>query len=485
MKILATKQIQALDAFTITHEPISSIDLMERASRGIFNWLSSHYIAKTSFTIFCGPGNNGGDGLAVARLLYKHGFKVKCYLIASESYSADNLINQERYKQFCELHTVSTIQDLPEIDSTCVIDALFGAGLSKPIEGMYREVIQHINTSNKEIIAIDIASGLVADRPSTSLAIVQPTFTLSLELPKLAFMLPENHSFVGDWKIIPIDLHPKGIEAENTPYNYTESIENTTQRSKFSHKGNFGHALLIAGSYGKMGAAVLASKACMRSGVGLLTTHVPKSGYQIMQISLPEAMTSVDKHEEHFTTSLHLEPYAAIGIGPGLGTSVETQKALETLLQNIQKPLVLDADALNCIALKKELLLLLPANSILTPHPKEFERLVGTWNNDFEKLAVLQDFCKKHHLITVLKGAHTAVCLPNGEIHFNSTGNPAMATAGSGDVLTGIILAYLSQGLSPEKAAILGVFNHGLAGDKAIDDSKNNSIIAGDILNWL
>lgn len=483
MKIFTAKQIQALDAYTIQHEPISSIDLMERASRGLFNWISGFYPAKTSFAIFCGPGNNGGDGLAVARLLYKHGFKVQCYLIASENYSADNLINQKRYKQFCTLHTIATPQDLPTIDATCVIDALFGSGLSKPLEGVYAAVIEHINASNKEIIALDIASGLLANHPSSSTCIVKPTFTLSLELPKLAFMLPENYTFVGEWKIIPIDLHPKGIETEDTPFYYTSTNTCTATRSKFAHKGNFGHALLIAGSYGKMGAAVLASKACLRTGVGLLTAHVPKSGYPIMQISLPEAMTSVDKHDDCFSSALPLDAYSAIGIGPGLGTSTETQKALENLLQNINKPLVLDADALNCISLKKELLLLLPPNTILTPHPKEFERLVGTWTNDYEKLALLQDFCKKHHLITVLKGAHTAVCLPNGEIHFNATGNPAMATAGSGDVLTGIILAYLAQGLTPTKAAIQGVFNHGVAGDNA---AKNqNTIIASDIINAL
>ncbi len=488
LKILSVDQIRALDAHTIQHEPISSLDLMERASRIVFNWLSNKYKADTTFTVFCGQGNNGGDGLVIARLLHKHGYRTTCYLLStSDNYSDDNRINQERLTLLKPFELIVSTDDLPEINTPVVIDALFGSGLNRPVEGLAAELIDHINKSEKEIIAIDIASGLFADKKSEGTAIIQPTFTLTFQLPKLAFLLPENERFTGDWKVLDISLSPAFIAEAKTNYYYTTSVSEYNKKAKkYAHKGNFGHGLLIAGSYGKMGAALLASRACMKSGVGLLTTHVPKCGYQIMQIGLPEAMASVDTHEELFSTvPKSLDDFTALGIGPGLGTDPQSVAAFETLLSNWKKPVVVDADGLNILSQHKELLKKLPINSILTPHPGEFKRLVGDWKDDFERLHLLKEFCQHHHLIMILKGAHTAVCHSDGNIFFNSTGNPGMATAGSGDVLTGILLSYLAQGLDPISAAKSAVFNHGVAGDEAQKNTKKGSFLAGDIINHI
>ncbi len=488
LKILSVDQIRALDAHTIQHEPIASIHLMERASRIVFNWLSQKYDANTTFTVFCGQGNNGGDGLVIARLLHKHGYKTTCYLLnASNKYSDDNLKNQERLAQIKPFEKITTIDHIPEITTSVVIDAIFGSGLDRPIEGLAAKLVQHINKSEKEVVAIDIASGLYADKKSERETIIQPTTTLTFQLPKLAFILPENEQYTGDWKVLDIGLSQEFIAKAETVHFYSTSVrEYKSKVHKFAHKGNFGHALLIAGSYGKIGAALLASRACMKSGVGLLTTHVPKCGYQIMQIGLPEAMVSVDDDDKTFSTlPKELEKHTALGIGPGLGTNTKTFTVFETLLKQWKKPLVIDADGLNILSQEKELLKLLPQNSVLTPHPGEFKRLVGEWGNDFERLQLLKAFCQQYKVITILKGAHTAVCNANGTVYFNSTGNPGMATAGSGDVLTGILLSYLAQGFDPLIAAKSAVFNHGVAGDEAKNSTRKGRFLAGDLINHI
>lgn len=488
LKILSVNQIRALDAHTIQHEPIASIDLMERASRIVFNWLSNKYNADTTFTVFCGQGNNGGDGLVIARLLHKHGYKTTCYLLnTSNKYSDDNQKNQERLSPLKPFERISSSETLPEINTRVVIDAIFGSGLDRPVEGLAAELIHHINKSEKEIVAIDLASGLFADKKSKGDAIIQPTYTLTFQLPKLAFLLPENEYFTGDWKVLDIGLSQEFIAEAKTNYYYTTAVDEHKKKvHKFAHKGNFGHALLIAGSYGKMGAALLASRACLKSGVGLLTTHLPQCGYQIMQIGLPEAMVSVDTDEAFFSSLPdRLDNYSALGIGPGLGLHSTSIKAFENVLSIWKKPLVIDADGLNMLSQNKALLKKLPQNSLLTPHPGEFKRLVGDWKDDFERLQLLRDFCQQHNVITILKGAHTAVCHSDGTIFFNSTGNPGMATAGSGDVLTGILLSYLAQGVDSIIAAKSAVFNHGVAGDEAKKDTKKGRFLAGDLTEYL
>lgn len=492
MKLFTTKQIKQLDAYTIAHEPISSIQLMERASVAITDWLLQYFEKPQAVLVVAGPGNNGGDGLAVARLLSACGFEVEVLLISDGGkLSTDCEVNLKRLKEqgkvkIVETHSSASLQNTNPI----IIDALFGSGLNRPLEGLYANVVKQINKANATVISIDTPSGLFGEDNAlnTTENIVKATITLTLQFPKIAFLLPENESFVGNWHIIDIGLHPLVIEQTSTPYYFVDShsIPPQKQRSKFSHKGNYGHALFIGGSYGKMGAAVLASRACLRSGVGLLTVHTPECGVNILQTSVPEAMCFPDKDHSYISLlNEELTCYSAIGIGCGLGTEPTTAKVLKHILENATQPLVLDADALNILSLHPECLSLIPPQTIITPHPKEFERLTESYKNRFHQLTIALTFSKKYRIFVVLKGAHTAIVCPDGTIYFNSTGNPGMAKGGSGDILCGIILSLLAQGYSPKESAILGVYMHGAAGDKAALLKGQSAMIAGDIIEQL
>ncbi|WP_282039017.1 NAD(P)H-hydrate dehydratase [Saccharicrinis aurantiacus] len=492
MKILPPLQIKALDAFTIKNEPISSIDLMERAASNAADYLL-HYYPNKPFYIFCGNGNNGGDGFAIARLLSNALQSVHCYLIdLGKSLSEDASINLERFKALApdKIKLISKSAQLDNIpDDGIIIDALFGTGLNRPIEGPIAEIITQLNMLNRTVISIDIPSGLMAENsPHPKHSIIKATETLSFQMPKLSFLFPECDCYVGNWSLLNIGLSNSGIaSSKTTNYFVDEEIPKVIlkKRSRFAHKGTFGHALLIAGSYGKMGAAVLSGKACLKSGLGLLTCHIPHWGYQIMQTSVPEAMVNIDRSEMYFTQFPTLDTYAAIGIGPGLNTKPNSAKAFEQLLINNQKPMLIDADALNLLAENNALLKHLGSHTVLTPHPGEFKRLVGEWENDTEKLEKLTLFSKQHKCTTILKGAYTITCLADGTCYFNSTGNPGMASAGSGDVLSGIILSLLAQGYSCKDASILGVYLHGLSADIALNTESQESLIASDIINHL
>lgn len=494
-KIFSAEQMRSADAYTIEHEPVSSINLMERASGACNEWILANLPDTRNVTIVCGTGNNGGDGLAVARMLNGKKNVTAIVLKISDKPTPDFKLNRERLKvcpgiRIVELEKGSLIA-IPE-DTDLLIDAVFGTGLSRAPEGWLKHVIETMNSASATKLAIDMPSGLFCDRSSKGNAVFQADITLTFELAKLALLLPENGKHVGNFHILPIGLHRNYINETHTPFYYVDKMEGNDVlpcRAKFSHKGSFGHVLIIAGSYGKTGAAMLASKACLRTGAGLVTNHLPQKCVDCMQASFPEAMVSIDGNSHCFSSlPQDLDKYTVAAIGPGLGTSAETQNALRKFLSIWGKAAVLDADALNCISLNDNILSVIPENSILTPHPKEFERLAGTWGNDFERLEKQCRFSKLHNVIVVLKGAHTSISVPrrNGEVDvfFNSTGNPGMATAGSGDVLTGIIAGLLAQGVSPEKAAILGAYLHGEAGDKARND-KGDSLIASDIIENL
>lgn len=472
-KIFSVQQIKTADSYTIKEEPISSIDLMERAAEKCCSWIKQQFTKEKNIKIFCGLGNNGGDGLAMARVLLDKGFMVTVYVVSySENFSPDFKVNEQRLKKNYnnKITYIFSPDQIPVItEQDLLIDALFGIGLSKPLSGLASDVVKEINSSNAYVVSIDIASGLFADEHSdpTSM-IIKPKVTLSFQFPKLAFMFAENEEYVGDFEIIDIGLSKSFIANElSDKFFITKEFikSNLRSRQKFSHKGTFGHALIIAGSYGKIGAAVLAANACLHSGSGLLTIHVPKCGYEIIQISVPEAMVSVDDNETCFTNEIVTEIYSSIGIGPGLGTDKSTQKALNKILISAKSPLVIDADALNIISMNKDLLALIPKDSILTPHPKEFERLTQKATNDFERHQLQIEFSKKHHVYVVLKGAHTCVTTPDGICYFNSTGNSGMAKGGSGDILTGIVTSLLAQSYSPLEACLIGVYVHGLSGD--------------------
>lgn len=494
MKIPDIKTARLADAYTIENEPISSVDLMERAATQVYFWLMRNLKSKeVSIKIFCGMGNNGGDGLVLARLLATQDIYAQVFILhVSENFSHDCEVNYERLKAIPEvpMYGIFSKDDFPIIDDNdIVIDALFGSGLNRPLEGVAAELVRHLNDNHAIRIAIDIASGLNGDSiGDPSNPIIHADYTLSMQFPKMAFLYPENEQFVGKWEVLDIKIHPDYIENLETLNFYTTADVVRPllhKRGKHSHKGTYGHALLVAGSTGKTGAALLASEACLRSGVGLLTTHLPKLAMLPLQVYLPEAMISVDKSDDYFSQVPDLQSYNAIGAGPGLGKADETADALKHLIQDAQVPMVLDADALNIVAENKTWLSFLPERTIITPHPKEFERLFGKTENSAQRLELQREMSRKHNIVIVLKGANTAITFPNGTCFFNSTGNPGMATAGSGDVLTGIILSLLAQRYTPEEAAIIGVFMHGRAGDKAAAEKGMEAMIAGDITKQL
>nr|MBD3622218.1 NAD(P)H-hydrate dehydratase [Sunxiuqinia sp.] len=364
------------------------------------------------------------------------------------------------------------------------------SGLSRKLDGLPLQITEKVNHSNAMVVAIDIPSGLFGEDNSENdlTAVIRADYTLTFQFPKLSFFFPEHGELVGKWGVLPIGLHPDVIAKTETPFcflNEEEIAKKIPVRKKFSHKGTYGHALLIAGSYGKVGAALLASKACFRSGVGLLTAHIPHSAYQIIQTAIPEAMCSIDASDLMFTEFPDLTQFSAVGAGPGLGVKPNSRKALLRLLEASPSKLVLDADALNILSLHPEWLELLPEKSILTPHPKEFERLVGKTDDSYTGLQVQSAFSKKYQVIVVLKGAHSRITSPDGQVFFNTTGNPGMATAGSGDALTGIILGLLAQGFEPLEAALVGVFVHGLAGDLAATQFDELSLVASDLIENL
>lgn len=493
MKIITSSRIGDIDQYTIQHEPVPSVSLMERASVQIFRWIRQNLPYRT-FWVFAGPGNNGGDALAVARLLIDDGFGIKVWLYDQDKTSPDAKRNLERLN----IHKNTTITNLAcsplpdEIPkNTVVIDGLFGSGLSRPLNEKAAAIVQQINRYHSTVISVDVPSGLFCEENSHNAPknIIKATVTLTLQTPKLAFFFPANHAFVGRWVTLPIGLSPHAISRAATSWTMLEEAEirrRMPARGCFDHKGTMGHALLIAGSNGKMGAAILGSRACLRSGVGLLTTHVPREALPVIQSSVPEAMTHCDRSDLMFTQIPDLQTFSAIGVGPGLGTGQNTRRAMKELIETAKnKPMVIDADGLNILGLHPDYLELLPPSTILTPHPGEFRRLVGEWNSDYERLQKAIDFAARYNVILILKGAWTMITEPGGQVFFNPTGNPGMATAGSGDALTGVILALLARGMPPLNAALTGVYVHGLAGDLSAEKLGYEGVTASGIIHEL
>ncbi|HQQ98795.1 MAG TPA: NAD(P)H-hydrate dehydratase [Cyclobacteriaceae bacterium] len=485
-KILNATQLKEADAYTVLHTPIASIDLMERACQGFVQWFVERYDASKKVGIICGTGNNGGDGLGIARLLSDWGYPVAVWIVRGGTpESEDFRINRKRLREQVKVIDLLTATPIVFADRDVLVDAIFGFGLSRPATGIYGEVITAINDADRPVVAVDVPSGLFIDQPAQQ-PVVRAKYTVTFQLPKLAFLLPENHAYVGQWTVIDIGISKKFLH-EVQVNRFFSGKRNTYRllksRNTFDHKGAFGHALIIAGSEGKMGACILASRAALRSGVGLLTAHVPKGGNAIMQQSVPEAMTSIDPEEKCISILPEIN-IDVIGIGPGLGQSKATLQALRSALQ-AGKPMVIDADALNLIGQRNELLHLIPAGSILTPHVKEFERIVGTWKYDYDRLNLQLKLARQINGVVLVKGAYTAIATSAGDIFFNNTGNPGMATAGSGDVLTGILTGLLAQGYEAPVAAVLGTYMHGLSGDLAAREKGEHSLIASDLIDYL
>jgi NAD(P)H-hydrate epimerase len=488
VKILSVEQLQFLDQYTIEHEPISSLDLMERAASTCVDWILDHFGNAEAYVIICGPGNNGGDGLAIGRLLKLADRQIQIYADHRVQTASDYSAN---YKRLDDLGISAIPLERFEAgqveEGALVIDAMFGYGLNRPLSGHWENLAESISALPNIVIAIDMPSGVYAQQPVEGAAVCAD-FTLTFQAPKLAFFVPENQDYLGEWIVLDIGLDADTLDSIRTDKQFVHPEDIAPllpPRSKFAHKGNFGHGLLVVGSYGKMGAAILSSRAALRSGIGLLTVHVPRMADSIMQIAVPEAMVSSDRHDFNFTGIHSLDPYSAIGIGCGLGEYEGIDKGISGLFKKANVPLIIDADGLNAMSRHPELMDKLPAHSILTPHMKEFARLFGPSGNHYQRLDKLQHVAKKYQVVVVLKGAHTAIAMPDGGVVFNSTGNPGMATAGSGDILTGMIAGLLAQGLRSEDAAIAGVFLHGLAGDLAVKETGSESLLASDMIDHI
>ena len=484
MKLLSAQQIQQWDAFTMQQEPVTSIDLMERAAQQCVDWITHYDLSKYSIKIFCGKGNNGGDGLAIARLLIEKGVEPSIFILEFGAIGTDDFqLNLYRLHQFTtDIHFVESAEFIPVINSVdLVIDALYGSGLNRPLQLLSAAVVEHINQSGATVISIDVPSGMSIDKSSRGNVIIKASHTLTFQSLKLCFLVAENADYAGEVHELDIQLDSQFTESIETTFEVLSKakiLSGIKRRKDFSHKGDYGHSLLIAGNTGKMGAALLAAKACLRTGTGLLTVSVSAENLPILHIAIPEAMAMIRVDDNS------LDAFTTIGIGPGLGTSVETQKMVATVLRQFNKSMVIDADALNIISQNKELLTQIPEGSILTPHPREFERLVGACENDFERLNKAIELSEQYPFIIVLKG-HFTLIAAGGKGWLNTTGNAGLAKGGSGDALTGMITALLAQKHEPLQAALTGVYLHGLAADLALENQSEESLLASDVIDTI
>lgn len=496
MKIFTAAQIHELDNYTITHEPIKSIDLMERAAKTITRAIMDEWTDRTPMVIFAGPGNNGGDALAVARLLAEENYKVNVYLFNIHNKLSDDcaankqrLIDSKRVGHFTE---VTLNFDPPELtEDMVVIDGLFGSGLNKPLIGGFASLVKYINQCPAKVVSIDIPSGLMCEDNTYNIHsnIIRADLTLTLQQKKLSMMMADCQKYIGRLRVLDIRLSKEYIDKTEANCRILEEQDVRrllTPRDDFAHKGAMGNALIIAGSYGMAGAAVLATRACLRSGVGKVTVHTPRRNYLVMQTAVPEAVMQMDHEETYFSESVDSTDFDALGIGPGLGLVENTAIALIGQIRRTSCPIVADADALNILANHQAWMQQLPSGIIMTPHPKEFDRMAGsTSNNDYERLIRAQQMAEHIKGYIILKGHHSALCMPDGHIVFNATGNSGMATAGSGDVLTGILTALLARGYDKGTACQLGMYLHGLAGDLAAKEVGKESLVASDIIQFL
>ncbi|MFD1095837.1 NAD(P)H-hydrate dehydratase [Salegentibacter chungangensis] len=491
MKIFSASQLQKADKISIDNQGITSEELMERAATRAFNEIENILDENKTVKLFCGIGNNGGDGLVIARLLKNSGHKAQVYAVNySDKRSNDFLANNQKLEKMgLKPIVLKAEEDFPKISAEdIVIDAIFGIGLNRGIKGWPAKLVHHINHSGAFTIAIDMPSGLFSDQvPSENDAVIKADLCLTFQGPKLVFFLPQTMDYVNEFKVIDIGLDKQYLESLDSSYEITGRLEAAAiykPRKKNTHKGNFGHTLIVGGSYGKIGSVILTAKTALKSGAGLCTLYIPKCGYIPAQTAIPEVMVLTDEGEEKLSEiEFDLEP-DVICFGMGTGKDLVTKEAFGRLLERTKKPMLVDADGLNILSENKELLESVPKNSVLTPHPKELQRLIGEWKDDFDKVNKVKSFVKKYNLIIVLKGAYTFV-FSGEKVFINISGNSGMATAGSGDVLSGVITALLSQGYSPENAARFGVYLHGKAGDLASADIGAEGMISGDIANYM
>lgn len=490
-KIFTSGQMKIVDRETAQEQCISDFQLMERTASVLLSALSRRFVlSKQRFVIFCGKGNNGGDGLVLAQYLRQHQAKVILYLLEAESYAKDNLEAQKRNPASL-INRFSLDEQLDIPADAVVVDCLFGYGLHRTLDDSWTNIVGQINRAGCQVIAVDMPSGLLSDMPTPKRAsVVYANEVLTFQSPKLALLMPDNQSFFERFDVLDIGLSPDAIYRMESDYVFvTEEVVKSyyRRRKRFDHKGVFGHSLIIGGSYGKMGAVQLALKAALRSGCGLLSACIPCCGYTIVQTAVPEAMVITDNNNEDVISFFpDMLRYQAVGIGIGMGTDRRTVDAFRTFLSlSPDVPLVLDADALNILARQPEWLASVPSGSILTPHPKELKRIIGDWENDWDKIEKVKRLADRYSLCILIKGANSATILPGGKVFFNSTGNVGLATGGTGDVLTGMVTALRGQGYPSDQALILGVYLHGRAADIAVKEIGTYSLSPSDIVRFL
>ncbi|MBD1394136.1 NAD(P)H-hydrate dehydratase [Mucilaginibacter glaciei] len=491
LPLLVASQIREADAYTIAHEPISSVDLMERASKAFVGWFVNHFQdKKQTITIYCGTGNNGGDGLAVARILCDHGYcniDVKITRF-SEKESDGFKENLKRLRQTkITISEIKTKSKPPAEKAEIIIDALLGSGLNKPLAGDYKNLVEYLNGLQKTVVAVDVPTGFYADGEITKDAVaLKADLVITFQQPKLNFLLPESGPYIRCWEAVNIGLNETFIQSLNTTYFFVEEADVRKlirPRHKFSNKGTYGHALIIAGKDETMGAALLSASACAHAGAGLTTACIPQSGLVALNSSMPEVMAITRTDDK--LPDIEWAKFSAIGIGPGLGNEPSTLKLVKALFKNYKRPVVIDADALNVLAENPKLLDKIPAESILTPHMKEFDRLFGEHDNWWQRLQTAKAKAAQYHINIILKNDYTITATPSGQLYFNSTSNAAMATGGMGDVLTGIITSLLAQKYSPQEACLLGIYIHGKAGDELALPNRLNVVLPTKIINQL
>lgn len=492
MKIFSSEALKQLRTTTCERQNISTIDLIEREGSVVSSEIISRFLPSQRIVVMAGPDNNGAVALAAARMLFEQGYKkVEIFLFSIGKLSHD--CDEERKKllpidglDFTEVTKEFVPPYLGESD--VLLDGLFGIELSEPMRGGFVAVARYINESGAFVISIDIPSGLLGEWNQHVMKrdVIHANVTLTFQLPRLSFFFPENAEILGDWKLMDIDLDIAKIKDMESDYRLMEARNVRPlikPRPPYTSKRDYGSALFFAGSTGMVGAAVMTSRSSLRSGAGLATVHGPRAALNIVQTAAPEVMFEPDRNE-HVITEMPLHyTHQAVCAGPGIGTHDRTVDALEGLLKQSPSNLVLDADALNCIAKRPALLSMLPPRTIITPHVGEFDRLFGNHDNSEMRLQTALEMARQYNLVIVLKGHHTMVVGATGRVSINSTGNPGMATAGAGDVLAGVITAFLAQGYSPDLAAKIGVYIHGLAGDMAAEDLGEFGVMASDIAN--
>jgi hydroxyethylthiazole kinase-like uncharacterized protein yjeF len=489
LPLLTSPQIREADAYTIANEPITSINLMERAAKAFVGWFVNHFPDKNqAVSIYCGTGNNGGDGLAIARMLHGHHYKAINVKVTrfSDNASDDFNANLKRLQKL-PLIEMNSGDDLPVEESPVIIDAMLGSGLNKPLSGDYKKLVQYLNSLEKTVVAVDIPTGFFAEgKIDPKAEVLKADLVITFQQAKINFLLPESGPFINCWEAVNIGIDEGFVQSLNSPYQFVgeKDIRRLLKpRHKFSNKGTYGHALIVAGQAKTMGAALLSSSACAHAGAGLTTACVPESGLTSLNSYLPEIMAIIRQDDN--LPEIGWDKFTSMGIGPGLGDDEGSLALLTYIFTNYRKPVVIDADALNLLATHKQLWELVPEGSILTPHMKEFDRLFGKHDSWWLRLQTAIEKAKEYKVCIVLKNDYTITATPAGKAYFNSTSNAAMASGGMGDVLTGIIAALLAQKYSPEDACIIGNYIHGKAGDELALPNRMNVVLPGKLITQL